>query len=125
MKVIDNLALFLNLHDDVTVERGYKSIPQSGLNDREITLSRAKVTGGCGSHNANNYMLADEMDFNRWGNIPGWSLNDVLNTWDEIESVNPGTQFDSSNLFMQRLFDAAQDNGYQFNPNWFDLRNGK
>lgn len=122
---IDNLRNFLDLANDVTVERGYKSTPQASLNNREIALSRAKVTGGCGSHNANNYILADELDFNRWGDIPEWSLDDVLDTWNEIEAVNSGTQFDSSNAFMKRLFNAAEDNGYQYIPNWFNLRNGK
>ena len=120
---VDNVGAFLSLANDVTVERGYVSTPQSGLNHRVIPLSRAKVTGGCNSHNAQNYVLADEMDFNRWGNIPGWSLNDVLDEWDEILAVNSGTQFDQTNPFMQRLFDASEDNGYEPTNN-IDLRNG-
>ena len=82
------------------------------------------MTGGCNAQNANTYILADELDFNRWGNIPGWSLTDVLDTWDEIVAVNGGTQFDESTAFMKRLLNAAQENGYQYHNDWFDLANG-
>ena len=62
---IDNVALKSEVQVDPTIDRGYFSTPQSGLNDREISLFRAKITGGCNSHNANAYILADEMDFDR------------------------------------------------------------
>ena len=122
---IDNVALASEVEVDPNIDRGYLSNPQTALNDREIALLRAKITGGCNSHNANAYILADEMDFDRWGNIPGWSLDDILDTWDEIKQVNPGDKLDGTNEFLQRLLNAAQENGYPYNPDFFDLRDGK
>ena len=122
---IDNVALKSEVQVDPTIDRGYFSTPQTGLNDREIPLFRAKITGGCNSHNANAYILADEMDFDRWGNIAGWSLDDILDAWNEIKQVNPGDKLDETNEFLQRLLNAAQENGYPYNPDFFDLRAGK
>ena len=121
---VDNLALFLLVVNDPNVDRGYSTIPQSGLNDREIGLSRAKITGGCNSHNGNAHVLAHEMDFERWGNIPGWSLDDINDIWDEIKQVNPGEKLEDTSDFIQRLLFAAQENGYPYNGNYLDLRNG-
>ena len=122
---IDNLALWANVASDPNIDRGYSTIPQSQLNDREIALPRAKITGGCNSHNLNAYILADKMDFERWGNIPGWSVNDVMDIWDEIKEINPGEKIDETNEFIQRLLFAAQEGGYSYNSDYFDLRNGQ
>ena len=121
---IDNLFLWPLVTTDPTIDRGYSTIPQSKLNGREVALSRAKITGGCNSHNLNVHILADEMDFDRWGNIPGWSVNDVMDIWDEIKQINPGEKVDETNEFVQRLLFAAQENGYPYNDDYFNLRNG-
>ena len=121
---VDNLALFQNVANDPNVDRGYTTVAQSQLNDREIGLSRAKITGGCNSHNGNAHILADEMDFERWGNIEGWSLDDILESWNEIKQVSPGEKFQESNQFIQRLLFAAQENGYPYNDDYFDLSDG-
>ena len=121
---VDNLALFQNVANDPNVDRGYTTVAQSQLNGREVPLSRAKITGGCNSHNGNIHALADEMDFDRWGNIPGWSLDDILESWDEIKQFSPGEKFQETNEFTQRLLFAAQETGYPYNDDYLDLRNG-
>ena len=121
---IDNLALQDNVISDPVIDKGYVTTPQTFLNNREVILSRAKVTGGCNSHNTQSYILADEMDFVRWGNIPGWSLNDVLDIFDEILHVNPGSQFDNKNPFLNRIIESCIDSGFEYNSNYLDLRNG-
>ena len=122
---IDNLGELTLVVTDPNIDRGYSTIPQSQLNDREIGVTRAKITGGCNSHNGNIHILADKMDFERWGNIPGWSVNDIMDIWDEIKEINPGERYSETNEFIQRLFFAAQEAGYTYNDDYFDLRNGK
>ena len=76
---IDDLTQIRTLINDDTIDKGYYSTPQTHLNNRSIHLPRARVTGGCGSHNGQIYIFANQNDFNkRWNNINGWSLNDLL-----------------------------------------------
>lgn len=121
---IDNLGRQVNVIVDPVIDRGYATIPQIHLNSRQVPLARAKVTGGCNSHNSQAYILADEMDFERWGNIPGWSLDDVLDTFNEILKVNPGSRIDDTNPFMNRLIQSGIDSGFEYSSNFFNLANG-
>ena len=122
---IDNLAFTLDVINDPNIDRGYSTTAQVGLNNRTLPLPRAKITGGCNSHNVNGHILGDKIDFDRWGNIPGWSVNDIMDIWDEIKQVNPGVKLDETNEFVQRLVYAAQENGYPYNSDYFNLRTGK
>lgn len=45
---------------------GYKSVPQTRMNDRVMDVWRAKVTGGCTAHNDMVYVRGAPADFDQW-----------------------------------------------------------
>ncbi|MDE1462576.1 GMC family oxidoreductase N-terminal domain-containing protein [Spartinivicinus poritis] len=60
---------------------GYKTAPQSHLNNREIPFAQARVLGGGGSINAEIFTRGCPQDYDRWANeegCVGWSFADVL-----------------------------------------------
>ena len=111
---------------DKTIERLYKTVAQENLHNRTIDIQRAKVTGGCNAHNGQVYIWANENDFERWGNIDGWTLDDLLPLWDELESVTyNGFTTSLGETWMDRVINASAVLGYEFNENWNDLNDGK
>lgn len=74
---------------------GYKTVPQPGLNNREIPIPRGKVLGGCSSTNGMVYFRGQPKDFDDWAEMgnPGWSFREVLPYF--IRSEN-NIQFGSS-----------------------------
>lgn len=70
------------------IEWGYQSVPQPNLNNRVIKLAQAKVLGGCALHNAMAYVQGSRSDFDAWGKVaPGWSWNDVLPHFQNVEQI--------------------------------------
>jgi len=70
---------------------GYKTVPQPGLNTREIPIPRGRVLGGCSSTNGMVYFRGQPKDFDDWeaaGN-KGWGYRDVLPYF--IRSEDNGT----------------------------------
>ena len=59
---------------------GYKTVPQDGLNGREIDIARGKVIGGCSAVNAMMHVRGHPRDFDRWAELgnTGWGYDDVL-----------------------------------------------
>ncbi|NEQ13520.1 MAG: GMC family oxidoreductase, partial [Moorea sp. SIO3E2] len=67
------------------IDWGYKSVPQTNLNNRVIMLPQAKALGGCALHNAMVYVRGGRSDFDEWGKVaPGWSWNDVLPHFESV-----------------------------------------
>ena len=123
---IEDMSKWPDMVFNPTIERLYKTVPQPNLDNREIDIQRSKVTGGCNSHNAQVYIWANEQDFERWGNINGWTLDDLLPLWDELESVTfNGFTSTLGETWMNRVIDASGVLGYSFNENWNDLKDGK
>ncbi len=58
----------------------YVTEPQSGLNGRQIMISRGKVLGGCSSLYAMIYVRGNRRDFDHWNFLgnEGWDYNSVL-----------------------------------------------
>ena len=57
----------------------FRTVEQSGLNNRTIAYPRGKVIGGCSSINGTIYMRGQKADYENWATTaPGWSWNDVL-----------------------------------------------
>jgi choline dehydrogenase len=56
---------------------GFSTVPQPGLDGREIAFPRGKVVGGCSSINAQMAIRGHRADYDGWG-IPGWG-------WDELQ----------------------------------------
>src|SRR5215831_16284923 len=59
---------------------GYQTIPQTHAANRVVPCPRAKMLGGCHSHNANAWVRGHASDFDNWayqGN-PGWDFRSLL-----------------------------------------------
>ena len=70
----------------------FRTEPDAGLNGRSLGYARGKVLGGCSSINAMVYMRGQRDDYDTWaaqGN-PGWSWNDVLPLFKEMEDFYAG-----------------------------------
>ncbi|KXN84306.1 Oxygen-dependent choline dehydrogenase [Leucoagaricus sp. SymC.cos] len=70
---------WMQLHHS-SVDWNFTTVPQTGLNGRSLYYSRAKVLGGCSSHNGEIYTRGSIDDWNRYARITG---NDGLN-WNNI-----------------------------------------
>lgn len=70
----------------------FKTTPDPGLNGRQLGYARGKVLGGCSSINAMVYMRGQRDDYDHWaaqGN-PGWSWNEVLPLFKQMEDFYAG-----------------------------------
>jgi choline dehydrogenase len=66
---------------------GYETVPQRHLGGRVVHCPRAKMLGGCHSHNASVWVHGHASDFDSWayqGN-PGWDFQSVLRIYRSIE----------------------------------------
>jgi choline dehydrogenase len=71
---------------------GYETVPQRHLASRVIHCPRAKMLGGCHSHNASVWVHGHAFDFDNWayqGN-PGWDFQSVLRVYRSIEDYAGG-----------------------------------
>ncbi len=65
----------------------WKTAPMKGCNGRSDHFPRAKMLGGCHSHNANVWVRGHPRDFDQWayqGNA-GWAWTDVEPIYRKIE----------------------------------------
>jgi choline dehydrogenase len=119
---VQEASKWRSLLSDPLVELGYVSVPQAGLGNRTIRQPRAKGTGGCNSMNAMAFLLGNRKDFDeRWGQIDGWSWNDIAPYWDYINETFPHTQINPNDRMMRKLLKSAEELGYKYNPNPNDL----
>ncbi|KXN87042.1 Pyridoxine 4-oxidase [Leucoagaricus sp. SymC.cos] len=63
-----------------SIDWNYTTVPQAGANGRSAAYSRAKILGGCSSHNGMVYTRGAKDDWNKWAEITG---DDAL-AWDNI-----------------------------------------
>ena len=77
-----------------TIDWGYATGPEKGLNGRTVPIARGKVLGGCSSVNALMWVRGNPADYDRWsreGN-PGWSFDEVLPYFKRAETyTGPGS----------------------------------
>jgi choline dehydrogenase len=66
--------------------------PEEGWNGRRDIVSRAKVLGGCSSHNYNIYMRGHKGVFDEWSRLgnKGWSYVELLPYFKEVENNERG-----------------------------------
>ena len=70
----------------------YNTTPQKHVNNRTMYWPRAKVWGGCSSHNAMVFIRGHAQDFDRWEaeGAKGWSYADCLPYFKKMESYEGG-----------------------------------
>ena len=97
------------------------------MNNRQIPVFRAKVTGGCNSHNVLNYVLGQRKDFDeRWGLINGWKWIDLEKYWNHIQNTFKTYKLLDTfedDIWLQRLIQSAIENNYNFVNDPDDLSN--
>ncbi|KAJ7653291.1 pyranose dehydrogenase [Mycena polygramma] len=81
--VVDSEAPFLVLDmlEEPIWSWNYSTTPQQGLNGRVVPYQRARILGGCSSHNGMFYTRGSAEDFDRFVEVtgdPGWSWNQLL-----------------------------------------------
>jgi choline dehydrogenase len=84
---------FTQLMYDEKVTNLYKTEPEPHLNDREISVVRGRVLGGCSSINGMLYMRGQRQDYDDWGALPGcqgWSYANMLPYFKKSENFEPG-----------------------------------
>ncbi|KAJ7653282.1 pyranose dehydrogenase [Mycena polygramma] len=82
--VIDSIVPFLVedlLAEPNIYEWNYTTVPQPGLNGRNIAIQRAHILGGCSAHNGMVYTRGSAEDYDRYAAVTGdegWSWNRLL-----------------------------------------------
>lgn len=98
-----------------SLEWGYKSTPQTKLNNRVINISQAKGTGGCSLHNAMVYVRGGKLGFDQWEKLgcEGWNYQNMKSNFQEVE-----TEFNiktgEKNEFTKDLIFACEEIGIPF-----------
>ncbi|KAJ3561543.1 hypothetical protein NP233_g10130 [Leucocoprinus birnbaumii] len=62
---------FWPLLGKTAMDWNYTTVPQPGLNNRAVDYSRAKVLGGCSSHNAMIYTRGSKSEWNQYAEVTG------------------------------------------------------
>ncbi|KDQ59695.1 aryl-alcohol oxidase [Jaapia argillacea MUCL 33604] len=120
----------------------YNTIPQSGLNGRELFYPRGKLLGGCSSMNAMMYQHCSPSDFMEWESkgAKGWNYDALSPYFRKAEKFTPSILYPNvksedrgdSGLFetsyshfapiCAKFLDAAKEIGIPYNP---DINTGK
>lgn len=90
---------------------GYKTT--KGYLGYGIDMLRAKVYGGCSSHNATAAIRATSEDFTNW-NVPNWSFNDVLPYYKKLENILPIRYTNKVNDICRAFINSAINNGFEY-----------
>ncbi|KAJ7920307.1 aryl-alcohol oxidase-like protein [Mycena leptocephala] len=92
--VIDSIVPFFvtNLLQPNIYEWNYTTVPQPGLNGRNVGNPRAHILGGCSTHNEMGYTRGSAEDYNRFAAVtgdPGWSWDRLLPYFFKNEKWTP------------------------------------
>jgi predicted dehydrogenase (TIGR03970 family) len=97
--------------------------------DREYQVVRGKILGGSTTLNGTYFVRAREADFDRWS-IPGWSFDDVLPYYRELETdlsygatrvhggggPMPSARVERPHPMTEAFYEACADLGYAYEP---------
>ena len=123
-------ALMYTLCDPV-VNWCYYTTPQKHANNRSFYWPRAKVWGGCSSHNAMVYVRGHALDYDRWEEqgAKGWSYADCLPYFRRSETFELGedeyrggsgpvsvSRGKTNNPLHAAFIEAGQQAGYPHTP---------
>ncbi|KAJ7292195.1 aryl-alcohol oxidase [Mycena rebaudengoi] len=92
--VLDSIVPFfvVNLLQPSIYAWNYTTVPQPGLNGRNVEIPRAHMLGGCSSHNGMIYTRGSTDDYNRFAAVtgdPGWSWDRLLPYFFKNEKWTP------------------------------------
>ncbi|KAF8164484.1 aryl-alcohol oxidase [Mycena galopus ATCC 62051] len=82
----------VNFLEQTIYDWNYTTTPQSGVNNRVLDYLRARMLGGCSSHNGMAYTRGTVEDWDRYANVthdPSWSWNNVLPYFFKNEKWSP------------------------------------
>ncbi|KAJ7076687.1 GMC oxidoreductase [Mycena belliarum] len=73
----------------------YKTVPQAGLNNREMSWDRGKILGGSSSMNASVYQRCAPEDFSKWveAGAAGWDAAEMDRYFNKAEKYSPNPDF--------------------------------
>lgn len=76
-----------------SIDWGYQSIPQPGLNGRQTYEPRGKLAGGSSNLHLMMHIRGHRSDFDNWAynGAPGWSFDDVLPYFQKLEHQEDDT----------------------------------
>ena len=129
---------FTRLMYDESVTNLYKTEPEPHMANRQISVVRGRVMGGCSSINGMIYTRGQRQDYDDWGALPGcegWSFDALLPYFKksenyEVDADNPyhgtGGELNVTNVatkypISQAYIDAAVNTGIPRND---DLNSG-
>ncbi|MEM8609817.1 MAG: GMC family oxidoreductase N-terminal domain-containing protein [Myxococcota bacterium] len=71
---------------------GFKTVPQTHLNGRQIPYTRGKVLGGSSSVNGMLYLRGNQENYNSWAasGCEGWSHHEILPFYKKLEAHEDG-----------------------------------
>ena len=138
-------ALMYTLFDP-TYNFCYWTVPQKNMNNREMYWPRARVWGGCSSHNAMVYVRGNALDYDGWetAGATGWAYADCLPYFKKSQTHEYGendyrggdgpchvTRGTGENPLHHAFLKAGQQAGYPFSDDmngfqqegfgWFDM----
>lgn len=76
-----------------SIDWGYQSVPQPGLNGRQTFEPRGKLAGGTSNLHLMMHIRGHHSDFDNWAynGAPGWSFNEVLPYFQKLEHQEDDT----------------------------------
>ena len=89
---VNNPSLWFTLLGS-SIDWGYKSVPQPGLNNRITSEPRGKLPGGSSNLYIMMHIRGHESDYDNWAynGCPGWGYQDVLPYFQKLEDQEDST----------------------------------
>ncbi|MCH9673276.1 MAG: GMC family oxidoreductase N-terminal domain-containing protein [Gammaproteobacteria bacterium] len=121
------------LIDNPAVNWCYKSEPDEGSGQRQIDVPRGKMLGGSSSINGMVYVRGQAGDYDHWAQLGnrGWSYDDVLPLFKQMESFEGGsdefrgrngplkvTQTQRQGALFEKLIESAERIGIPYNEDY-------
>jgi len=124
---------FSSLIDNPKANWRYASEPEPMMADRRLPVPRGRLLGGSSAINGLVYVRGQSLDYDTWGQLGnrGWSFDDVLPIFQQMENYEPGTdewrrqggllhvsEVADQNPLYDALVGAAEQVGLPANPDY-------
>lgn len=122
-----------NLVDNPLANWMFEAEPESSLGGRSIAVPRGRLLGGSSSINGMVFVRGQPLDYDTWAQLGnrGWSYEDVLPMFRQMEHYEPGggdwrsqggplrvSESDDENPLYDALFAAGEEVGLPRNPDY-------